>query len=200
MRINRKRLQAMVSGVTFVVLLVFLVIEGGGYLASEYRKDVYRLSEIQKIESKTGKTVGQLGEELRAYCKDMASTKADERVAAMVAQAEKLQKALSFKISAPRSYDREHEEIERSTFNRCLDMSDANGVGYYYYEISGDVLKDKLIAKFIKLLISSVLSLVMVVCVAWVAGNFVVRTIPFVFALILNSGKKFINWITAPEK
>lgn len=200
MRINKKRLQALVSWSTLIGLLTFLAIEGGGYLFSEYKKDRYRLSEIKKIESKSGKTVGQLGKELRDYCQDMATTKANERVASMVAQSEKLEKALGYKSSIPRSYDREREEIENSTFNRCLNLSDVNGVGYYYYEVSEDIFRSKINSKWIKLSISSFFSLLMAACLAWVAGNLVVKTIPFLVGGFFNCLRRFISWITAPEK
>lgn len=199
MKINRKRLQALISWSALVALLALLAFDGGGYLLSEYNKDKYKLSEIKRIENKTGKTVGQLGKELRDYCQDMAETRSSERVASMVAQSEKLEALLGYK-GANKNYEREREEIKNTTFSRCLNLSDVNGVGYLYYEGSEEMFRSSLNSKWIKLAISSVFSLLMAACVAWVFGNFVVITIPFVVVAIFSYVKKFVGWITAPEK
>lgn len=181
-------------------MIVFLVFDGGSYLFNEGRKDRNRLYEISDIESRTGKTVGQLGDELRSYCEDMAQSTAKDRVLAMTAQAEKLEKLLGYKSSTPKNYDREREEISNKTFSRCFRLSDVHAVGNLSYEGSETEFKDKIIRKWIKLGFASLFSIVLALALAWASGVFVVRTIPYVCGSIFRLMKNFISWITAPEK
>ncbi|WP_060538567.1 hypothetical protein [Pseudomonas sp. NBRC 111125] len=200
MKVNKRRLQLLISCSAALLMLAFLILDGGGYLLSEGRKDKSRLAEISDIESKTGRTVGDLGNELREYCEDMAQSEANKRIAAMASQAEKLEKILGYKSSTPNNYEREREEISNKTFSRCYRLSDVHGVSNLSYEVSEKAFREKITTKWIKLSFSTLFAVVLALVLSWIAGVFVVRAIPYGLASLYRAFKAFVSWITAPDK
>lgn len=198
--VNKRKLQLLISCSAAVVMLAFLMFDGGGFLLSEGRRDKSKLAEISDIESKTGKTVGELGNELRDYCEEMAQSEANKRIAAMSSQAEKLEKLLGYKSSTPNKYEREREEISNKTFSRCYRISDAHGVSNLSYEVSETVFREKITTKWIKFAFSALFAVVLALVLAWVVGVFVVRAIPYGCSSLYRALKAFVSWITAPDK
>ncbi|MGP5283055.1 hypothetical protein ACTXOX_02385 [Pseudomonas helleri] len=200
MKVNKKRLQMLISAVFGVVLLLFVVVVGGGELLSDARHDLRVYERIVSIESKTGKIVGQVGRELDQFCDGDSEKKASERVAAMSANTEKLEKSLGLKSLSKKDFSREYDALKAKALSDCMRASDVYGVRYVDFEISGDVFKEKLFSKWFKLLFSSVLSIILVVLSAWLVGLVFVRTIPYLFRRFFNGIKFFFRWITEPEK